>query len=153
MIDTPKIVQTSVQPTAVIRITVPRAEIMKVMGPGRQELMATLAAQDIAPAGAWFTRHLKMHPDTFDFELGVPVNKLVAAAGRVTNGRLPAATVARTIYHGPYEGLESAWGEFDAWIVAQGRTPGPSLWETYLAGPETNPSPDNWRTELIRPLI
>jgi effector-binding domain-containing protein len=152
MIDTPQILQTAAQTTAVIHITVPRKEIQNVMGTGHRELMATLGKQGIVPTGRWFTHHLRMAPETFDFELGVPVTRPVAAAGRVTNGLLPATTVARTIYHGPYEGLPSAWVEFDAWIVAQGRTPGPSLWETYLTDPASNPDPATWRTELTRPL-
>jgi effector-binding domain-containing protein len=60
--------------------------------------------------------------------------------------------VARTVYHGAYEGLGAAWQEFDAWIRAQGRKPGPSLWEVYLTDPATNPDPSTWRTELNRPL-
>ncbi len=153
MIDTPQIVRTAAQAAAVIRITVPRKDIRSVMGPGLRELLATLDAQGIVPAGPWFTHHLRMDPDTFDFEIGVPVAEPVAAAGRVTTGQLPAATVARTVYHGPYEGLPAAWPELDGWIVAQGRTAGPSLWETYLTDPTANPDPATWRTELTRPLV
>ena len=63
-LDEPRIVQARVQPTAVIRLTIPRAEIRNVMGPA------------IAP----------------------------------------------------------------------------DLWECYVAGPESNPDPATWRTELNRPL-
>lgn len=45
-----------------------------------------------------------MDPAIFDFEISVPVTSPVAAAGRVKPGQLPATKVARTIYHGPYEG-------------------------------------------------
>jgi effector-binding domain-containing protein len=93
-----------------------------------------------------------MRPDIFDFEIGVPVKTPVSAAGRVKARQLPAATVARTVYRGPYEGLGPAWGEFDAWITARGHTPAPDLWECYVAGPEANPDPATWRTELNRPL-
>jgi effector-binding domain-containing protein len=122
------------------------------MGPGIRELMAAVAAQGITPTGSWFTHHLRMDPGIFDFEIGVPVPGPVSPAGRVQAGRLPAAKVARTVYHGPYEGLAAAWGEFDAWLKAEGHTPGPSLWECYVAGPESNPDPATWRTELNRPL-
>jgi effector-binding domain-containing protein len=153
MLDRPQILQTVAQPTAVIRLTIPRQEIQKVMGPGYRELMAAVAAQRIAPAGPWFSHHLRMDPDTFDFELGVPVTAPIAAAGRVQPGQLPAATVARTVYRGAYEGLGAAWGEFNAWIAAEGHTPAPNLWECYVAGPESSPDPAAWRTELNRPLI
>jgi effector-binding domain-containing protein len=152
MLDQPEIVRTDAQLTAVIRLTIPRAEIRNVMGPGIAELMAAVAAQGMAPAGPVFSHHLRMDPATFDFEIGVPVTAPVSATGRVKAGRLPAATVARTVYHGPYEGLGPAWGEFGAWIVAEGHTPAPNLWECYVAGPESNPDPATWRTELNRPL-
>lgn len=152
MLDTPQIAQTAAQPAAVIRLTIPRAEIRNVMGPAYGELMAAVAAQGIASTGPWFNHHLRMDPDTFDFEIGVPVTAPISAAGRVKAGQLPAATVARTVYHGNYEGLGRAWAEFDAWIAAEGHTPGQDLWECYVTGPESNPGPATWRTELNRPL-
>ena len=152
MLDPPQITQTAAQQTAIIRLTIPRAEIRNVMGPGIGELMAAITAQGIAPAGPWFSHHLRMDPDTFDFEISVPVTAPVVATGRVKPGQLPAARVARTVYRGPYEGLGAAWGEFNAWIAASGHKPGADLWEVYVAGPESNPDPATWRTELNRPL-
>src|SRR5262249_13013904 len=106
MLDTPQIVKVAVRQTAVIRLTVPRAEIVQVMGPAICEVMATVAAQGLTPAGPVFSHHFRVHPEMFDFEVGVPVASPVSAAGRVKPGELPAATVGRTVYHGPYEGLE-----------------------------------------------
>lgn len=152
MIDTPKIVQAPAQHTAMIHLTVPRAEIQKVMGPGLTEVKAAVAAQGIAAAGPWFTHHLKMDPKIFDFEICVPVASLVSAAGRVKPGKLPASKVVRTIYHGSYEGLAEAWGELGAWIKAKGFKPAEDLWERYVSGPESSPDPSTWQTELNRPL-
>lgn len=152
MLDKPQIVRTDTQLTAVIRLTIPRKDIQNVMGPGMAELMAAIAALGIAAAGPIFSHHLRMDPDTFDFEIGVPVKAPVSPVGRVKAGQLPAATVARTVYHGPYEGLGPAWEEFVAWIAAEGHTPAADLWECYVAGPESNPDPATWRTELNRPL-
>ncbi len=153
MIDTPRIVTTTAQRTAVIRFTIPRSEIRNVMGPGIGEVMAAVAAQGMSPAGPVFSHHFRMEPEIFDFEVGVPVTSPVIESGRVTPGALPAATVARTVYHGPYEGLGPAWGEFDAWIAAGGHQAAPNLWECYVAGPESSPNPADWRTELNRPLV
>jgi effector-binding domain-containing protein len=125
----------------------------QVMGPAFGELMTALHTQGIAPAGTWFTHHLKMDPATFDFEVGIPVMAPIAPTGRVTVGHLPAARVARTVYHGGYEGLGAAWGEFDVWMKAQEHTPAQNFWEVYVAGPESSPDPAAWRTELNRPLI
>ena len=149
----PQILQTKTQQIASIHLTIPRKEIRKVMGPGIQELRAALAAQGIAPAGPWFNHHLKMDPNVFDFEISMPVATPVVAVGRVKPGTLSAATVARTVYRGPYEGLGDAWSDLTAWVVAEGHTPAPNLWECYLVGPESDPDPAVWRTELNRPLL
>lgn len=153
MIDTPHVTRTTVQPTAVIHLVIPRAEIRTVMGPGLKELMAAVAAQGIKPTGPWFTHHLKTPSDVFDFEISVPVSAPITAAGRVKPGALRATTVARTIYHGGYEGLGDAWGKLMAWIAENGHTAADDLWEVYVAGPESGADPASWQTELNRPLV
>jgi effector-binding domain-containing protein len=152
MLDTPKITTTEALTTAMIHLTIPRSEIQKVMGPGLKELQAALDALGIKATGPWFTHHLKMDPKVFDFEICLPVAAPVKATGRVKPGRAPAIKVARTVYHGGYEGLGSAWGELNEWIDAQGLTAAADLWERYLAGPESSPDPAEWRTELSKPL-
>jgi effector-binding domain-containing protein len=152
MLSPPHITQSPAQLTAFIHVTVPRSEIQKVMGPGIQELMGTVAAQGIEVTGPWFTHHLRMDPATFDVRICVPVSRPVTAAGRVRPGELPAVRVAQAVYQGGYEGLGSAWGEFEAWTRAQGHTARADLWERYVAGPESSPDPSQWRTELNRPL-
>jgi effector-binding domain-containing protein len=152
MIDTPRITRTRTQLTATVHLTVPRSEIRNVMGPGLNEVKAAVAAQGITASGPWLTHHLKMDPKTFDFEICVPVPSPVSAVGRVKPGKLPARRVARTVYHGSYEGLGEAWAELNRWIEAQGLEAAPDLWECYLAGPESSPDPAAWQTELTRPL-
>lgn len=152
MLSTPEIVQTQAQEAAIIHLTIPRGEMPRQFGRAIGELMAALTAQGVQPASAVFAHHLKMPGDVFDFELGVAVAAPVKATGRVQPGRLPAAKVARTVYSGPYEGLPSAWGEFNAWINANGHAQRDELWELYAVGPQSTPDPAGWRTELNRPL-
>ncbi|GAC1620009.1 MAG: GyrI-like domain-containing protein [Nevskia sp.] len=152
MIDPPAIMQTQARVTAVIRFRIPRAEIRQVMGPGHTELMAVVNAQGIGSGEPWFSRHFRMDPEIFDFEIGVPVTAPVQATGRVLAGELPAAQVARTIYRGGYEGLGEGWGEFMRWIEAEGLKVRDDLWEYYVAGPGESADPAQWRTELNRPL-
>jgi effector-binding domain-containing protein len=152
MIDAPHITHRTAQLAAVIHLTIPRAEMVHVFESAVSELLEGLAAQGIAPTGAVFAHHLQMSPDTFDFEVGLPVSTPVTAVGRVKPGALRAAKVARTVYHGPYEGLYGAWGEFMAWIEANGHTPGPDLWECYVTGPHSSTDPATWCTELNRPV-
>ncbi len=153
VIDSPMIAETSDQLTATISLTVPRAEIMTVMGPGIREVLAVLAARGITPTGPWFTHHRQRPKETFDFDICVPVASPVAAEGRVTPGLLAAARVARTIYRGPYEGLGAGWGEFCQWVETNGLPAREDLWERYVVGPETGCEPAGFVTELNRPLV
>jgi len=152
MIDAPSITQTTAQPTAVVHLTIPKDAIQREMGPARDEVMRALAAQGATPSGPWFSRHFRMDPSVWDFEVGVPVKAPIAPTGRVTNSALPAARVARTNYRGGYEGLGAGWGEFEAWISKEGLRPDGSLWEIYATGPESGADPLGWCTELSRPL-
>jgi effector-binding domain-containing protein len=153
MITPPQIVQTTGQFTAFIPVIASWDDIKKVMGPGIGELMSAIAAQGIAPTGPWFTRHRRRPTDTFDFEISVTVSAPVTAAGRVQPGVWPAMKVARTIYQGPYEGLAGAWSEFMDWLEANAHKRADALYERYLTGPEANPDPASWRTELNQPLV
>ena len=152
MISSPQILRTDALLAAVIHIVTPRAEMLKVFEPAVGELMATLSAQGLEPAGAIFVHHMRMAPGVFDFELGVPVLKTVRESGRVKPGLLPAVKVARTVYSGAYDGLPAAWGAFSAWVKANGYQPEEDLWEHYLVGPQSTPDPNGWRTELNQPL-
>jgi effector-binding domain-containing protein len=153
MIDTPHITQVAAQRTAFIHLSIARDQIQDVMGPGISEVLATLATQGITPTGPWFTHHLRMDPHVFDFEICVPIGARVEPTGRVQAGELRAAKVARTVYHGGYEGLGNAWGEFMGWMASEGLSQADDLWECYVAGPESGTEPTQWRTELNRPLL
>jgi effector-binding domain-containing protein len=150
MIDTPKQVTTKEEATAVIRFRIKRAEMMTVFGPAVQEILDVLKGQGVAPASAVFAYHHSMPPGEFDFEMGFVVAKPIRPTGRVVPGKLPATTVMRTTYHGGYEGLPGAWGEFDAWMQQAGVKQGAALWELYDKGPQTGPDASKWETVLNR---
>ncbi len=153
MIDTPTVVQTERRTTAVIHLTIPVADMPKLFGPAVMELLAELKEQGVLPAGPLVAHHFNLSgPDftTFDFELGFPVDAPVRANGRVKPSELPSVRALRTNYHGAYEGLPGAWGEFQAWIAASGHAQGPSLFESYVLGPANSPDPSTWQTELTR---
>jgi effector-binding domain-containing protein len=153
MIETPQIVHAPAQQVAILHIATPRAGMQQVMGPGIAEVMTAVREQGIGPTGPWFAHHLKMSPGAFDFDICVPVSSPVMAVGRVKPGQRPAIKVARTVYHGPYEGLGQAWAEFAQWMKDSGCKVTPDLYEAYLVGPEAGPDSANWRTELSQPVV
>lgn len=115
--------------------------------------MCPINSTGVSPIGPWFAHHLKMTPESFNFDICVPVSASVEAIGRVKPWQRPALKVIRTVYHGPYEGLGGAWHEFTKWMEANGYKTAGDLYECYLVGPESNPNSVDWRTELSRPII
>lgn len=148
----PTITSVAAQTTAVIRLDIPRAAMQAEMGPAIGELMRTLASQRLTPAGPLFSRHFAMHPDRFEFEVGVPVDGPVRPEGRVVASILPAAKVARAVLEGDYAGLAQGWAGLLNWIEAHRFPTQAGLWEVYLKGPAADPDPASWRTELNKPL-
>lgn len=153
MIDSPEIVETKAQLTAVIHLNIPREQMPQVFGPAMNELLSTLAAQGIEPKSAAFAYHLRMPPGRFDFELGFVVEDTVAATGRVKASQLPATKVARTVYHGGYEGLPGAWDSFQKWMKSNELKQDEGLWEHYFVGPQSTTNESEYQTELNRPLL
>lgn len=153
MLELTEIVDLPEQAVAVLPLLVPRHDIRHAMVAGRAELKAALAQQGVEPVGPWVSHHLRLDRQVFDFEIALPIASPFTAQGRARAGSLPAIRAARGVYCGPYEGLANAWQAFDDWILAQGWIPGPGLREYYLTGPDSQAAPQDWRTQLVRPVL
>ena len=153
MIEPLRILQTTPQLTASIPIKVPREEIRHVMGPALAELNAAVAAQNVAIIGPWFTHHFRNPGEVFDFEICLPVATSVAPVDRTKPGQWPAMKIVQTTFHGGYESLGNAWGEFIGIIKSAGHQTADGLYESYAVGPEMSPDPSAWRTVLSKELL
>ncbi len=71
----------------------------------------------------------------------LPVATSVAPTGRMKPGQWSAMKIAQTTYHGGYEGLGNAWGEFIGIIRAAGHKTADGLCEAYAVGPEMSSDP------------
>lgn len=153
MLEEIEIVESVALDAAVIHLNIPREQIQEVMEPSIHEIVGALDAQSIAITGPMFAHHLSLSDSHFDFEVGFPTASLPVAAGRMKPGRTPSGKAAKATYVGPYEGLFEAWATFGQRLegskleVRRG-----SLWEVYSLGPETDPDPTNWRTDLYQPM-
>lgn len=134
--------------TAVIRATVPMAELRDFFDRSFGELAAVLGQQGVTPASAPFARYYGMPAETVELEVGFPTPTVVTAEGSVQPGSLPGGRVAHLTHRGSYEALGESWGRLAGWIVEQGSTPGSAFWEVYV----TEPTPDMDPAELITEL-
>ncbi len=148
MITPPELITHREIATAVIPLVVPGREMPKYMDPAIQELIKTITGQGNSIAGPMFSFHHRRPSDTFDFEIGFPVAKPVKPEGRVINGVLPAVTVVRSVYQGPYDGLAQAWTALQDWVRKNGHGETGRFWESYLTNPDEVKDPKDYKTEL-----
>ena len=153
MIETPQILENEPIVSACVHLHVPREQIRQFMGPGLAEVMDAVRSQGLKQVGPWFTHHHSIDEGYFDLDISVPVETPPDPFGNVKAAIIPSQRIARTIYHGPYEGLGEAWGEFMSWIEGNGYKPAKDLWEVYLSGSESGDDPLKCSTELNRPLL
>jgi effector-binding domain-containing protein len=160
MLEPIRIVKAKAQIAAVVHLTIPRQRAQQEIPRAIEEVLAAVSSQGLRTVSPLFTHHLKIPSHVFDLDVGFPVSEQIAPAGRVKSGELPAAQLLRAVYHGGYEGLSAAWSEFgkraQTELVEELRNkrlrPGETSRESYIKGPESDPDPGTWRTELNRPL-
>ncbi len=148
MITPPELITTIEVPTAMIHLVVPGREMPKYMDPAILEIIQVLAEQGMRPAGPMFSYHHHRPSDTFDFQIGFPVEKVFEEKGRVKNSMLPAERVARCVYQGPYEGLAQAWPALQEWVREQKLPETGRFFERYLNNPDEVKDPKDYCTEL-----
>lgn len=148
MISSPQVISTNELITAVIHLVIPGRDMPKHMDPAIQEVIKAITGQGVTMTGPMFSYHHRRPSDTFDFEIGFPVSKVIKPEGRVINSKLPAAKVVRSVYQGPYEGLAQAWPALEKWVRTHGYGETGRFWESYLNNPNEVNSPNEYRTEL-----
>lgn len=151
-IDTPQKSRFDEKRVVRIHLLTPRNEIQRAMGEAIYEITAAMQAQGVPPTGPWFAHHHRRPTDTFDFDVCFPVGSALETTGRLENVVLPAVDVMRTVYHGHYEGLITAWPEFMRQLDASGLKIRPDVFEVYLVGPSQTSDPKAWQTGLNCPL-
>jgi effector-binding domain-containing protein len=144
----PELVTADAVTTAVIRRTVPMAELAGFYDGAFRTLAETLARQGVTPAGPAFGLYHGAPTETADVEAGFPTDRRVEADGEVVAGSLPAGRIARVVHRGAYDALGESWERLHSWVVAQGLRPGPLMWELYVTEPTPDIDPGDLRTEL-----
>jgi effector-binding domain-containing protein len=144
----PELVTADAVTTAVVRRTVPMAEIAGFYDSAFGTLVEALARQGVTPAGPAFGLYHGAPAETADIEAGFPTEGPVEADGDVVASSLPAGRVARVVHRGAYDALGESWGRLYSWAVAQGLQPGPLMWELYVTEPNPDMDPAELRTEL-----
>lgn len=127
------------------------------IGAGLAELYTEVEVAGLHPAGAPAVTYLDAPESgrTMNVDLGVPI---LPGTGKTTPGGdarvvgRHSRPVARTIHHGDYTGIHAAYEALDEWIFSHGYRSAGAPTETYLAGPDSEPDPASYRTEVSLPV-
>jgi effector-binding domain-containing protein len=155
----PKLDNRSEQHYAGIRTQITMEEMSGDLIPQMiDEVMGWLGKKGVEADGAAFMRYYVINmPGKLDIEIGVPVAKPVTGDDRVKAGVLPAGRYASLVYTDVTKGMEGnsvliGWAEkngiqWDRWDDPNGDA-FRSRYEIFIDGPEEDPDPTNWRTEV-----
>lgn len=154
----PKIETRAAQPTVGIRTRTPHQNLSTVIPQLLDETEAWLLEQGAAPKHTPFIRyHVIDMEGEMDIEVGWPVDAPLTASGRIITGAIPAGRYASLIYTDVTKGIEGNgvlidWAEeqglqWDAWDVPEGHAFA-GRFEFLIDGPDDDPDPTNWRTEV-----
>ncbi|GGM95017.1 hypothetical protein GCM10009721_21630 [Terrabacter tumescens] len=141
-------VETTEQPTAVLRATVAMDELPAFFARAFTAAAAAVAKQGRDVAGPPFGLYRSMPSTTVDVEAGFPVTAPLEPDGEVVPGTLPGGRAVEAVHVGPYDTMGETYGQVEQWMVGQRLVPGYLVWESYLSDPEREPDPATWRTVI-----
>lgn len=148
----PRMVHCKEQPAAVLREQVPMDALTEFFGRAFGAVMAVAAAQGVQLVGPPFALYRGKPTQTVDVEAGFPiVGSFNDTAGLVAT-TLPETEAFEAIHVGPYDTLEKTYEVIQQRMTAQGLIPSDTMWEYYLNGPETEPDPSKWETQVVWPV-
>jgi DNA-binding transcriptional MerR regulator len=119
------------------------------------ELIATLAAQRVAPSGP---SGAVVSDEFFNDERGqvtvfVPTSASVRAVGRVMATRLPAVELAVIVHHGSHVDIDRSYGALAEHVSRRAISVDGPLRERYLVGRNDTADESQWRTEIGWPIF
>lgn len=128
------------QLTAVVKATVPFAEIPNAQRSARAAVSAALPSLEAGPAGRPVTRFRTPASGALDMEIGTIVGKSFAHHGEVMLSELPAGRAAHFKLKGPFDGMPGAWQTLFAWCQAEKLALAGVNWEIYMPWEGVDPA-------------
>ena len=162
MMSQPRIEDRNEQPYVGIRSQIPMQALPTVIPQQIGEVAAWLAQQGVEPDGPPLVRYHMCPPTAdmagmLDIAVGWPVAAALAGDDRIIADALPAGRYAALVYTGVENGIKGngaliEWAaakgiQWDRWDDERGDAFGGRV-EYMLDGPEDDPNPANWRTEV-----
>jgi effector-binding domain-containing protein len=147
----PEIRELTAQPAAVEQAVTDAAGMAATVDRAFPALFGRLEELGVRPAGPPFIRYLRTG-QRLEIQLGVPVPAELEELDETQRAHLPAGRIAVLRHTGPYQGLEDAFEQLQAWVQERGEAVAGPYWEAYVTDPRSEPDSANWITDLHLPL-
>ena len=128
------------QLTAVVKATVPFAEIPKAQRSARAAVDAALPTLEAGPLGRPVTRFRTPAKEALEMEIGTIVGRSFAGRGEIVLSELPAGRAAHFQLKGPFDGMPGAWQTLFAWCQAEKLELAGINWEIYMPWQGVDPA-------------
>ena len=125
------------------------------MGAMFGKVFTYLDSADIQPAGPPLSLYYTEPGPQWKIAVAIPVaneTKAPNANEPIQLITLAGGKMAFAIHTGSYEQLEDAWNIFFQWVQSNGYYPAGPAREIYLVGPEQQPDPAKYQTQLLWPV-
>lgn len=129
-----------------------QSEIAQALGNCLPAVYGYAAKSGITMMGPPYARYPSWGPGLITIQGGMPVAPGSKGEGDIKLGKLPAGKAAVTIHTGPYDGLGDAHHAVQKWLDDNGFKHG-APWEVYLTDPGEVPNPEEWKTEVVWPIL
>lgn len=149
---TPRLVTRAPQDCAVVRETVPMAQLTKFFSRAFGATMAAATAQGRHIVGPPFGIYFGMPTDTVDVAAGFPVDAPIEAADAVTPYQLPGGEAVELLHLGPYDAMGESYDRLLAWMGKHHLTAAQVMWESYLNEPQSD-HPEATQTLITWPVV
>jgi DNA-binding transcriptional MerR regulator/effector-binding domain-containing protein len=142
-------------PAAVITDIVDKADALAWCRGAIGELVATLSAQDISPAGpagGVFDTEI-FTEDRGRATIFLPCDPVPQPIGRVSATVIPPAELATIVHPGPHTDIDRTYGVLAAYVTQHELAVDGPLREYFLVGPSDTRDDSLWRTEVGWPIF
>lgn len=141
------------QPAVTIRERVARDKLGEVLPQRITEIEAFIAGRRGQGVGAPFARfhnYGEVERTDVDLEIGVPTSEEVdcPAGSGYRASTLPGGPAVVLRYEGPYDRIEQAYDQLQAWIRESDFEASGTPWESYHGDLES----EGWEVEIVWPL-
>ena len=135
-----KVVTVDKKLTAVVKTSVPFAEIPAAQRSARAAVSAALPSLKAGPVGRPCTRFRTPARERLEMEIGSVVSQVFQSNGEVVPSDLPSGRAAHFLLKGPFDGMPGAWQTLFDWCKAEKFDLAGINWEIYMPWEGVDPA-------------